>query len=749
MKRLALFVLLALTFIAPAQAGTPYATAVKAPPVCTRLQFRNWFSSLLAYRIAECPSARTTTYFFSQSGNDSNDGKDNVGFNLSGATWDNSTKKLTKTGAFTSYTLNTWDQIYITGGTGVQTGLYSIATRVSNDAITLTTSISTGAPSDVTSSTGPQKTLAAAQKFVNAGASDIRLRFLRGGTWQESAGLSFTGSKITIDDYGDSSKAKPLLTKFSAAYASGSWALTAAQTFTYEISESSTVAWVREKNDTRAAYVRQTSIATVEATPGSWWWDSGSNKLYVHPRLEQAATATSIVYEAVYKNTTGGIVCSGDNIRIQNIHLAGWSCCPAFAGGTENTSNYCIRYEGSGTNACLVIGCEAYYSTYHNIGGNNSSGSSGGIFTCVNCRAGRMVSVDGTNFVGFSSAGGQEFINYGYETVGGCVKITGSNYNNVQFGGVGVANYGHTDTAKGHDVGLWICWGGRNSRDQYQEGNPSVCANAPSFSDLKDCRAFVVDDEFLCRELTPVDTANEGSAIRYIGNSYALPYNGVYLNCYRESRLYSSANEANHQEFGTFDGTAINCRYLFDFIGNKDISAVGGVSITASAVLQASQWTLTAYNCSFEWKCNANTSLTTIYLSAFNNNTGNAATAGGYFNTLLVARNQTSGAGAWVGLRNDPAYLKNNAYSGFNPSGTAKTDTYRGYNSDPYLVDVTGLHPGVRPNTSSPLLSANNQKIGNYRLEFDATWMPRHPVTPAIGPLEPVRLYTPPQISFP
>lgn len=57
--------------------------------------------------------------------------------NIAGGTWTAATLTLTKTGAFTSYTLEDGDQVYITGGTGHTAGWYSIATRVSNDAITL------------------------------------------------------------------------------------------------------------------------------------------------------------------------------------------------------------------------------------------------------------------------------------------------------------------------------------------------------------------------------------------------------------------------------------------------------------------------------------------------------------------------------------------------------------------------------------------------------------------------------------
>jgi hypothetical protein len=53
-------------------------------------------------------------------------------------TWTAATSTLTKTGAFASYTFAQNDQIFISGGTGWVAGWYTITSRVSNDAITIT-----------------------------------------------------------------------------------------------------------------------------------------------------------------------------------------------------------------------------------------------------------------------------------------------------------------------------------------------------------------------------------------------------------------------------------------------------------------------------------------------------------------------------------------------------------------------------------------------------------------------------------
>lgn len=65
--------------------------------------------------------------------------------NATDFTWTQSTLTLTKTAAFTNYTFVAGDTIAISAGTGATIGTYTIASRTSNDAIVLTTSIGAGA----------------------------------------------------------------------------------------------------------------------------------------------------------------------------------------------------------------------------------------------------------------------------------------------------------------------------------------------------------------------------------------------------------------------------------------------------------------------------------------------------------------------------------------------------------------------------------------------------------------------------
>lgn len=64
---------------------------------------------------------------------------------LEGATWTEATLRITKTGAFASYTFVDGDTFSCTDGTGATTGTYEVVAKVDSDSITLKTSIGAAA----------------------------------------------------------------------------------------------------------------------------------------------------------------------------------------------------------------------------------------------------------------------------------------------------------------------------------------------------------------------------------------------------------------------------------------------------------------------------------------------------------------------------------------------------------------------------------------------------------------------------
>jgi hypothetical protein len=115
-------------------------------------------------------------------GDDTNDGLDNVGLALATATWTEATFTLTQVGAFAAYTFTQGDLLYVSAGTGATVGLYEIASRVDNDSITLAETaqypgVTNGsafaagdlATGDIVSSSGPFATIQKGFDVVAAG----------------------------------------------------------------------------------------------------------------------------------------------------------------------------------------------------------------------------------------------------------------------------------------------------------------------------------------------------------------------------------------------------------------------------------------------------------------------------------------------------------------------------------------------------------------------------------------------------
>lgn len=143
-------------------------------------------------------------------GDDANDGFDPWGFALTGASYDDGTKRLTATGAFAGYDHaaatepepddEKYNVIYLTGGTGITTGLYTIASKIDDDTIELSSSAGSTA-SDVTSSDGPW-----ANKIDEFDKDNERIK--RGTTVELSARLDSLRhySNYRITPYGTGAK---------------------------------------------------------------------------------------------------------------------------------------------------------------------------------------------------------------------------------------------------------------------------------------------------------------------------------------------------------------------------------------------------------------------------------------------------------------------------------------------------------------------------------------------------------------
>lgn len=595
-KYLCLFLITACIFMqavflsVPAQAGTGYAsTPAGPPPVATSLAWKTWFNRLLNFRLTETPLARGTTYYFSQRGDNAvGDGIHN-GYpfgTLTNCSWDSGTKVLTKTGAFAAYVWQIGDTIYINGGTGIVAGSYYIASRSSNDAIVLESSIGATA-ADIGVSGGWWKTIAKAQTVLDAAGStaDIALLFKNGDLWKETvsttypitsggatttiqltaggslygetypscvpvtANVSLTGgttetrtvtsyspvtgilvisgtngtthtnitftapvglninakSGVTVGAFGRSLNGrKPEFTcwntpfnvttaakltnvgaQTAVTWASGGSTITKTGAFaayswvagdtititggtavtpgvytiasktnsdtivlsssigtsasdvtfssagrpyvwTYTLAETNTVAWFREDHEVGNIYRQMTSITQVEATKGSWWQDSTTNILYIHPLGDQALKTTGgsfssagHAYQTCYANAVTGIwILNADGTRISGLRIDGYGLTGASV-NNQAASPACIKGDISGTQCALVSDCEIYFSFRHAIAILGSS--SGGIITYYRVQFG-WGTFAGDN-VTYALYGGQETIHYECLCVGSSLPI--------------------------------------------------------------------------------------------------------------------------------------------------------------------------------------------------------------------------------------------------------------------------------------------------------------------------------------
>lgn len=668
--------LLVLLIALPAWAGTHFAQVVGNPPACTKAAFKPWMEKLLAFREAETPLARTTTMYFSTSGNNAN------------------------LGTFAS----------------------------------------------------PKQTIAHANTIIASSGGNIRIRLRRGDLWRESVGFVVGVNNVTIDAYSDGTAGhemgnqKPTLDKFQAPYGQGiGWVNTSG--LVYEKAESGTVEAMREEEDVTNAYIECSSIAQVQTYEGSWWWDSAVSKLYVHMRGNKVpSSGNTPKVQVCYRNTVRGINVSGSNTRVENIRVDGYGVDPT----TEGSVHWGIILQSGPVNATLLCkGVEIYYCTYHGIG----MSSSDGILTCIDSTVGFHVDdTSGISFVAYDGDGGQEGFFYNCGTTVGEIWRPGFNYTvgydgshvlvaTPQGAGVGGNVYGHTSAGTSALQIAWRCW---NKPGQYQTGGDDAFSNTPTFTNLEDCRAWVVDGVFRMRDRTALDASRDNSsganwAPSFSSGTQGPPYRQIYVNCTREARIVASPGDTDDVGLtGVSSELHINCHLIYDYTGYNAAPPASwhNTYVAQSATAANGHY----YNCLWDFRTSSCHSLTIAYLWTLQN-------SGSFTNfsqpaPTLVANNcifsgptlsipgQTTDF--FLGLNNNAANIYNNAYYGV----TNKTLVNVGYNSDPVAVDLPAYQAGV-PLATSPLISRSTRYIfGKYRLEFDKNWNPRATNGSAIGPWE-------------
>jgi len=690
--------------------GTAYTSAVGAPPVITSRRWFSWYKRLLEYRMAECPLERTTTYYFSQAGNDS------TGDGSFATPWKTVDKANTVIAASSGDIRCRFRRVDIwreTSG-GLPVGLVVGKANVTIDDYIDTTVATPSTRLPII--TGFQATISS-------------------GSWSTDA--TYTNSY------------KATVTNLSAA---------------------NSVAWVRQYLNTSADYVykRMTNEAGVDGAPGSFYYDAAGQLLWIRPfvgdTVPTSAVAAPIEYVREYASLApAGIAISNvDGVRIHGIRVDGFGC--SFNGTYSHPGGIVPTIDG--TNACVVSSCESYYGNQHIFIGADT-GSAGGFVSWVNCKGGlgyfHQSSPDrhfqDVYFPKFSTVGGAEGICHNCIADGGRLPFVSKNDATNQ----GAACRVHTSGSAGQHFSLMICYGLRVPASQWQVMSVGNFANPPNWitgdldtsgagpdtgvtaNDIANCRGFYVNTRFGLRKPTALDAtwwvANASPIGCYtFDEALSVRVNGRY-----ECGPMMSGTSSTWMYGSSQPGTHINATFLL--AGDLSQAHYNGIP-SQSATTDWRWWNCYLYVVSRRRSGSSN--------SAPLNIGAGIGTANAWANARQVAQMKncvvhydsvdTTDKYLVAGLSNNldsggslvaeaSAREANNAYIGITHVG-ATTDFF-GVSNVYNKVLNPDCKPDVPPMVGSNIISANWSKIEGYTLQYDAN-MRRRGTIRAIGPFEPI-----------
>lgn len=729
-----------------ARAGTPYAQAVGAPPVCTSATFRTWCARLYSYRLAECPLGQPNAVYVSQAGSDSNPG-----------TFAQPIKTLARLNQLeaasagrTTYLLRRGDAWNETPPSTPILSQSGNTLQISSAALTFTPVV--GSSLLLTGGTREKANVAG----WSPATGTITLEAVPAGSGHTSAqslaGIALGHISEVVSDYADgtpghtASASLPTLTQFRAPYNISDWQNSATRgdafSNTFSQNETGTVAWLRVAGDNSSMLRKQASVADVDANPGSWYADGA--RIWLSPLPDYGAPNNGFrQYQSVYFNYGEGIVIANvDKCRIHNIRVEGYGANINLSGPAAIAyAGYAIHGNVQDTNALVVDGCEAYYSNRHSI--CNVHGGRGGIWTLSGCKAG-WTTGDTIHFIAYAQSGGQEFVSWENESTSGQAAFGQTPFGDRQAGS-GMGSYAHTSGGNAqntNNIALFLSWGARNRAGQYQISGydgPSA-TDAWQWTGLKDCRAFVVGQTFSAREPTAFDrTAPSESGLGILGANFAPAT--TYINCDLVSRTVFNSNPRGPHEMMAFVTNGrplyiLNTRLLADFSFDPPQTFPVQRFLTGSDSGVGSQGGVFDH-CRVTFRVLGGGQVGWDERVADANNASFVAGTS-VQNSILGADGLGTNGLFYLGLGNNtdsPTQLVSNCYSNV----TDKSGV-RGYDQDPYLVEAGDLPFGPPP-PGSPLLTTHSPRVmGQYTLEYDADWNLRSLRTPAIGPYEPIKL---------
>lgn len=248
----------------------------------------------------------------------------------------------------------------------------------------------------------------------------------------------------------------------------------------------------------------------------------------------------------------------------------------------------------------------------------------------------------------------------------------------------------------------------------------------PPWSNLKDCRFFVVEDTWRTRTVSPLDCTNPSSdnSDGILGPGLT---SGVYINCVFEHSLNYMPDNGNA-------AFIINQRNLKNTIL---LNCILNYTARAERPYGSPIWhawecdELQAYNCQFDMTVN---SPSAKCMFKFGDVGSTNVTYNVLKNCILGARGFDNAAmdGFVLKNANTKDFLSNNGYYGVG----IKTGLV-GYDQDSFAVTLPYWRAGDTPDAVSPLISQSTQLVLNkYRLEYDFNWKTRGKRLSAMGPVE-------------
>ena len=319
--------------------------------------------------------------------------------------------------------------------------------------------------------------------LASPGSGTREVLFRRGDAWYATSGIATSRPGTRFADYGDAELERPYVSGFAARFPPGDGGWTqepAPHEKVYSRPLETMVYWVRQDGDAdlETPLCRELSVAGVQTTAGSWWFDEERGILSVQPRLGDDADAH--LFEACTAEGSAFQI-AGDRTLIENIRADGW--------GMNELQVDPFQSQVVGTDQAVIRNCVAYYGFSH-LMSHYLGNAQGGVATLIDCTAG-FTKYNGlageTVFNTYASGGGQETIFHDCTVARGTLPAAEQRPTARR----GIAAFGHTNGAT--QEGLVVVSGMRVIDHPFGCASPPSFANLPPAETLFDVRCFIVD----------------------------------------------------------------------------------------------------------------------------------------------------------------------------------------------------------------------------------------------------------------